>query len=357
MQSASDFGSPLPRDGFITGLRYYRRRANTGSHTGTLWTSGGTALARLTTPTRIPVGRPPRSRRRCRSIAGTTYVASTFMPARSLLDSLVLFRMRRWSTDRSPACWAPSPTTAILPVLELRRQSLLRRRHFQPPGDDHCRHRSECADGCLCNPWQPVGGDHLDGTEQRRQSNHRVHRDAVHRTSLKRQCRFRAHRHDVNDSWWFDKRDVLHLHGDREECGRTRGLHRRRLRRLRLQHRHGPDARRCHRDQRERLSHRVVDSARRRRKPNHGLHRDAVHRVAAQAASPGDGNSGRRHGLTNGTAYTFTGRATNAIGTGAASAAIAAVTPATLPGAPTGVSATAGERVRRGDLGGAGERG
>ena len=47
-------------------------------------------------------------------------------------------------------------------------------------------------------------------------------------------------------------------------------------------------------------------------------------------------------GLTNGTAYTFTVAATNTAGTGTASTASNAVTPATVPGQPLDVTATAG---------------
>jgi uncharacterized protein (TIGR02145 family) len=47
-------------------------------------------------------------------------------------------------------------------------------------------------------------------------------------------------------------------------------------------------------------------------------------------------------GLTNGTAYTFTVTATNANGPGPASAASNLVTPSTVPGAPTSISATKG---------------
>ena len=47
-------------------------------------------------------------------------------------------------------------------------------------------------------------------------------------------------------------------------------------------------------------------------------------------------------GLTNGTPYTFSVTATNAIGTGPPSTSSNAVTPVTVPGAPTNVTATAG---------------
>lgn len=61
--------------------------------------------------------------------------------------------------------------------------------------------------------------------------------------------------------------------------------------------------------------------------------------VATSATSPIEVT-----GLTNGDHYTFTVTTTNALGTTAASAASSVTIPATVPGAPTGVSATAGNQ-------------
>ena len=36
------------QDGFVTGIRFYKGTGNTGTHTGSLWSSDGTRLATVT---------------------------------------------------------------------------------------------------------------------------------------------------------------------------------------------------------------------------------------------------------------------------------------------------------------------
>lgn len=67
-------------DGFITGLRYFRAAANTGSHTGTMYTADGAVLGTLTFQDGAPGWQTAAFTHAIPVTAGTTYVASTYMP-------------------------------------------------------------------------------------------------------------------------------------------------------------------------------------------------------------------------------------------------------------------------------------
>ncbi|WP_051266589.1 DUF4082 domain-containing protein [Nakamurella lactea] len=67
-------------DGFISGLKYYRDGANTGTHTGALYTADGTKLASLTFTEQPPGWQTAQFSTPVAITGGTTYVASSFMP-------------------------------------------------------------------------------------------------------------------------------------------------------------------------------------------------------------------------------------------------------------------------------------
>jgi hypothetical protein len=68
-------------DGYVSGVRFYKASANTGSHTGSLWTSSGTLLATGTFSNETASGWQTLQFANSVAVtAGTTYVASYYAP-------------------------------------------------------------------------------------------------------------------------------------------------------------------------------------------------------------------------------------------------------------------------------------
>jgi hypothetical protein len=68
-------------NGMVTGVRFYQGPGNTGSHTGSLWSAGGSLRARVTFPASATPGwQTARFTQPVPVTVGTTYVASYFAP-------------------------------------------------------------------------------------------------------------------------------------------------------------------------------------------------------------------------------------------------------------------------------------
>ncbi|HMC08739.1 MAG TPA: DUF4082 domain-containing protein, partial [Actinomycetota bacterium] len=75
-------------NGYVTGIRFYKSSANTGTHVGTLWSSTGTALASATFTNETTSGWQQVSFATPVAVtAGTTYVASYLAPAGHYADN------------------------------------------------------------------------------------------------------------------------------------------------------------------------------------------------------------------------------------------------------------------------------
>lgn len=79
-------------NGQVTGIRFYKSAANTGTHTGNLWSSNGTLLASATFVGESATGWQQVGFSSPVSVtAGTTYVASYFAPAGHYSDDINVF--------------------------------------------------------------------------------------------------------------------------------------------------------------------------------------------------------------------------------------------------------------------------
>ena len=67
-------------EGFITGLRFFKGEGNTGTHVGTLWSAAGAELASATFTDETATGWQAVAIPAVSVSAGTTYVASVFLP-------------------------------------------------------------------------------------------------------------------------------------------------------------------------------------------------------------------------------------------------------------------------------------
>ncbi len=210
-------------DGFVTGVRFYKGAANTGTHTGSLWAANGQRLAQATFGTETATGWQSVAFDTPVAVAaGQAYIASYTAPRGGYAVKSWAFAGGPQESGAlmveggfgAPAGGVYSPPGTV-PEPELPERQLLRRRHLhhhrQLPADRGgsvaaaglvqrpARHQGECA------LLQAVGHRHgRAGPHRRQRHQHRGHHDLrprdadgdLHPRSPARRVR-EVHRHRV----------------------------------------------------------------------------------------------------------------------------------------------------------------
>ncbi|MFT4165254.1 MAG: DUF4082 domain-containing protein [Microlunatus sp.] len=92
------------QDGYITGIRFYKGAANTGAHTGTLYTASGEALAQVNFTNETASGWQTATFSSAVPVtAGTTYVAAYYAPNGGIASDSYFFSYRGYTSGKLTA--------------------------------------------------------------------------------------------------------------------------------------------------------------------------------------------------------------------------------------------------------------
>ena len=170
----------------MTGIRFYKAAANTGTHIGSLWSAGGTLLASATFTNETASGWQQVYFSTPVQVApNTTYVAGYFAPnghysmasgafSSGGVENGPLLALANGTSGNGVRLWHGEH----VPVGQLQREQLL---HRCPVRTGAAAHGAAVgAHGCVGEPRDEPGAGELDGAEQRRREcDHRTYGHAV----------------------------------------------------------------------------------------------------------------------------------------------------------------------------------